>query len=57
VLGTVEFKNMLPMQTGDVNQTFADTSALEKEYAYKPKVVVKEGIIKFVSWYKDFYFK
>ena len=48
---------MLPMQTGDVNQTFADTSALEKEYAYKPKVVVKEGIIKFVSWYKDFYFK
>jgi len=50
-------KTMLPMQEGDVYQTFADTSALEKEYAYKPKVVVKEGITEFVLWYKNFYNK
>ena len=55
VLGTVAVKNMLPMQAGDVNQTFADTSALEKEYAYKPKVVVRNGIKEFVAWYKTYY--
>lgn len=57
VLGTVAVKKMLPMQAGDVNQTFADTSALEKEYAYKPKNVVKQGITEFVAWYKNFYNK
>jgi len=48
-------KNMLPMQAGDVHQTFADTSSLEHDYDYKPKVNVNEGIKEFVSWYKNFY--
>ena len=48
-------KNRLPMQAGDVNQTFADTSSLENDYNYKPKVIVKEGIKQFVLWYKKFY--
>ena len=55
VLGIVAVKNMLPMQAGDVHQTFADTSALEKDYEYKPKVVVKKSITAFVMWYKNFY--
>jgi UDP-glucuronate 4-epimerase len=48
-------KNLLPMQPGDVPSTWADTSALEKELGYKPKVDVKEGIKKFVDWYRSFY--
>ena len=55
VLGITAVKNMLPMQAGDVNQTFADTSSLEHDYDYKPKVIVKEGIKQFVLWYSKFY--
>jgi UDP-glucuronate 4-epimerase len=43
------------MQPGDVEATWADTTALEKELGYKPKVDVKEGIRKFVEWYRSFY--
>lgn len=43
------------MQPGDVPSTWADTSALEKDLGYKPKVDVKEGIKKFVEWYRWFY--
>ena len=48
-------KKMLPMQAGDVNQTFADTSCLEHDYNYKPQITVNQGINEFVSWYKGFY--
>jgi UDP-glucuronate 4-epimerase len=39
------------MQQGDVYQTYADTTALEKECGYCPKVEIKEGIKRFVEWY------
>ncbi len=47
--------NFLPMQQGDVYQTFADTHKLENDFGYKPTTELKEGIEKFVEWYKKFY--
>jgi UDP-glucuronate 4-epimerase len=54
-LNITAIKNMLPMQAGEVNQTFANTSSLERDYNYKPQIDVKKGIKEFVSWYKSFY--
>ena len=47
--------NFLPMQMGDVKSTSADTSALEEWVKFKPNTSIKEGILKFVDWYKIFY--
>jgi UDP-glucuronate 4-epimerase len=46
---------MYPMQDGDVYQTFADISALNKAVGYAPTVNIEKGIRLFVSWYKDYY--
>ena len=46
---------MLPMQPGDVERTWADTSALEKDYNYRPNTDIKKGVDKFVEWYKEYY--
>ncbi len=54
-LGKVAEKNMMPMQDGDVVSTFADTSALEKEFGYKPKTSISYGVSKFTDWYLEFY--
>lgn len=48
-------KNMLPMQMGDVRETFADVSKLVDEIGYQPKTFVDEGVDKFVGWYKCYY--
>ena len=48
-------KEFLPMQPGDVYQTFADTTDLEKDIGFKPKTTVKEGLTAFARWYKEFY--
>jgi len=56
-LDITAIKKMLPMQAGDVHQTFADTSRLEYDYNYKPQIAVDKGIKAFVLWYKDFYNK
>ncbi len=45
-------KIMLPMQPGDVERTYADTSKLEWKVNYKPKMEIEEGVLKFVEWYK-----
>src|SRR6056297_1037790 len=42
---------MMPMQDGDVHTTWADTTALEKNYGYSPKVDLNDGIQKFIAWY------
>ena len=55
ILDITATKNMLPMQDGDVYQTFASTSKLEHDFAYKPQTTVNDGIYKFVKWYKNFY--
>jgi len=43
------------MQDGDVYITYASTEKLEKEFGYKPKVTIEDGIPKFVEWYKTYY--
>ena len=48
-------KELVPMQPGDVPITYADTSALEKDFGFKPKTSLREGLHKFVQWYKKFY--
>jgi len=48
-------KNMMPMQPGDVHETSADTAALYDVIGFKPKTSVKEGVKKFVEWYREFY--
>lgn len=57
VLDITAIKKMLPMQSGDVYQTFADTTNLERDYNYKPEISVDKGIQAFVSWFKYFYNK
>ncbi|MBQ8530949.1 MAG: GDP-mannose 4,6-dehydratase [Parabacteroides sp.] len=52
-LGVEAKKNYLPMQQGDVYQTNADTTKLEEEVGYCPKVHLAEGITKFIEWYKS----
>lgn len=54
-LGREAEKIMRPMQPGDVTSTYADVSRLEALTGYKPKVMLDEGLGKFVSWYRDFY--
>lgn len=48
-------RELLPMQPGDVYQTFADVTDLEKDFGFKPKTSLKEGLGMFVKWYKEFY--
>lgn len=52
-IGRPAEKIMLPMQPGDVYQTYADTSKLEKVMGYKPTTTLKEGIGEFIKWYKS----
>lgn len=47
--------NYLPLQPGDVPKTYADTSALEKDFGYKPNVGIEQGIKNFVQWYRKYY--
>ncbi|WP_048606042.1 NAD-dependent epimerase [Providencia rettgeri] len=54
-IGIKAKKNFMPRHTGDVYQTYADTSALFEITGYQPKVDVKEGVSRFVEWYIDFY--
>ncbi|MGI3449052.1 NAD-dependent epimerase [Citrobacter arsenatis] len=54
-LGVVATKNMLPLQSGDLLDTSADTKALYDIIGFKPETTVKDGVNSFVSWYRDFY--
>ncbi|WP_432365750.1 NAD-dependent epimerase/dehydratase family protein [Blautia luti] len=49
-------KELVPMQPGDVPVTYADTSALERDFGFKPNTGLREGLRKFAQWYKKFYF-
>jgi len=55
ILGKKAMKNLLPIQPGDVEATWADTSDLERDFGYKPGTAVEFGIKKFIDWYKIFY--
>lgn len=54
-LGQRAQKNMLPMQQGDVFETYADIRKAQELLGYQPKTKVEEGVREFVKWYKDFY--
>ncbi|PCJ15280.1 MAG: capsular biosynthesis protein CpsI [Gammaproteobacteria bacterium] len=54
-LGKKAEKNLLPLQPGDVPDTYADVDALIKDVNYKPSTKVEQGIAEFVRWYKDYY--
>ncbi len=54
-IGKEANKNFMPMQAGDVESTYADTTALIKDFDYKPNTKLSKGIESFVQWYKCFY--
>ena len=54
-LGKKAVKNFLPMQPGDVPETFADIDDLMEDVGFKPATTIEQGIKKFINWYKDYY--
>ena len=48
-------KELVPMQPGDVPVTYADTTALEADFGFKPSTSLRDGLRKFAEWYKEFY--
>ncbi|MBM4232100.1 MAG: NAD-dependent epimerase [Gammaproteobacteria bacterium] len=54
-VGKKAIKEMLPLQAGDIPDTLADTSELQRAVQYKPSTPVKEGVARFVSWYREYY--
>ena len=48
-------KEFLPLQEGDMQDTYADISDLEKDFGYRPSTTLEEGIFNFVSWFKEYY--
>ena len=54
-VGKPAIKNLLPMQAGDVPETYADTSALEAAVGFKPSTSLEDGISRFVEWYKSYH--
>ena len=53
-LGITVEKELLPLQPGDVPDTFADVDDLVRDFDYKPSINVKEGVEKFIDWYKEY---
>jgi UDP-glucuronate 4-epimerase len=54
-LGLEAIKKMLPLQPGDVPDTYADVSDLVRDFNYQPKKKLKDGVKDFIVWYKDYY--
>lgn len=54
-LGIEAEKNLLPLQLGDVPDTYADVQALVDDLGYKPATSIEDGIANFIAWYKDYY--
>ncbi len=54
-LGRTAIKNLLPMQLGDVPDTYADVDALIQDVGYQPATPIEEGVARFVAWYRDYY--
>ena len=50
-----QHKKLVPMQAGDVPLTYADVSALERDFGFKPTTSLRTGLKKFASWYHEFY--
>jgi len=54
-LGKTATKELLPLQAGDVPDTYANVDDLVEQFHYKPATTVKDGIQRFVDWYLEFY--
>ena len=54
-LGKKAKKNYLPMQNGDVPETYADIAELRREVGFQPTTLIEEGLQKFVDWYREYY--
>lgn len=54
-VGKKSERNLLPLQPGDVPDTYADVEALVNDVGYKPNTPIEEGVKRFVEWYRDFY--
>ena len=54
-LGMSAQKNFLPLQAGDVTETFADTRALDAWVGFQPSTSVRDGVGRFVDWYRSYY--
>ena len=54
-LGMEAKKELLPLQPGDVPDTYADVADLVEEFGYKPSMRIEEGIRNFVNWYKEYF--
>ena len=54
-IGIKAIKEFLPMQPGDVKVTSSNNELLEKWISFKPNTSIKEGVSRFIAWYKDFY--
>ena len=54
-LGKTAKKEYLPMQPGDVPTTYADATALERDFGFTPKITLREGLRHFAEWYKEYY--
>ena len=50
-------KQLVPMQPGDVPTTYADASALERDFGFTPAIPLREGLRKFAEWYREYYIK
>lgn len=53
--GKIVEKEMYPMQPGDVEQTWADVTDLQKDYAYRPNTPIEKGVHLFINWFKEYY--
>jgi len=54
-LGRKAVRKLMPMQPGDVADTFADVDALERDTGFRPKIPLAEGVRRFVAWYRSYY--
>jgi len=48
-------KELVPMQPGDVPTTYADATALERDFGFTPKITLREGLRRFAEWYKSYF--
>ena len=56
-LGIKAIRKLVPIQPGDIEDTYADVTSLIKDFKYQPKTPLEEGVSKFAKWYKDYYKK
>ena len=53
--GRTAVKDMLPMQPGDVEATYADVADLERDIGFRPATSIEDGIARFAKWYREFH--